>query len=875
MIMAQTLRSPNRFGLSQEKLAELQGLFIFFLAAVSFLAIFSVSIHRPSNFVGPVGDYLARFLMFLLGQFVAYIVPATLAIWSLTRFRNVEWPRLPVKIAGLVLLAVGACGLLAQIGSDWVAFEPTDAYRDMRSFDLGGALGAFLISDEGANLPRYLDRTGTYLTMATVLAMGLLLATDFLFYTFFAGLWRRFRSGQRAVVDHLGKWTEQIKNTRPMRSSATRGGRIFGGLPDPGRMSAVAAPPARELPPLAVESPIGHAVVEEAEDEDVDTEDGDIADAAEISEENDDALTQAEQIDMFEAYQIPPLDLLTPPALSPEGLTEKDIEVLSRTIEDKLASFGIEVKVVDVTQGPVVTLFEVQPADGVKINRITAVENDLAMALRASRLRILAPIPGRGTVGLEIPNRKPSIVRLREILESRDFQGQDAPLLFGLGKTIEGRPYICNLARMPHLLIAGATGSGKSVCLNSIICSFLLANPPDRLRFLMIDPKRVELSVYQGIPHLLAPVVCDPRKAAAALQWVVCKMDERYRQLASLGVRSIDGYNAIASDRKASLERVGHEVARMPHIVIIVDELADLMYVARNEVEENIIRLAQMSRAVGIHLILATQRPSVNVITGIIKANFPCRIAFQVPSQVDSKTILDTKGAESLLGQGDMLFSGGGSLRPQRIQGAYVSDAEIERLVEFITAQGKAMTEEQLAAEEAIEAAGARAALQIRQNGADKSGLSDESNGDESDVSHTSDASDGPRSIDDAERVLGAERDKPPLRVQYAVDDFTAPSSDDETGDELYERALRLILESRKASVSLIQRRLKIGFARAGRLMDLMEDNGIVGPYQGAKPRQLLVDPVEFLRKWDAEKKLPKGGSHRQQSPKTTIPTEK
>ncbi|MCX8038582.1 MAG: DNA translocase FtsK [Candidatus Sumerlaeia bacterium] len=867
--MSQTFRPPNRFGVSQAKLAELQGLLILFLAAVSFLAILSVSIQRPSNFVGPVGEYLARFLMFLLGQFVAYIVPATLAVWGVTRFRNVEWPRIPVKIAGLVLLSVGACGLLAQIGSDWVAFEPTDAYRDMRSFDLGGALGAFLISDEGANLPRYLDRTGTYLTMATIVAMGLLLATDFLFYTFFAGLWRRFRSGQRAVVGQLGKWTEQIKNIRPPRTSATRGGRVFGGTLELGGIAAGGVPPSRELPSLAVESPIGHVIAEDDKDAEAEEEDNGDDEAADDSE---DSLEQAEQMDMFDAYQIPPLDLLTPPVPSPEGLTAEDIEALSRTIEEKLASFGVEVKVVHVTQGPVVTLFEVQPADGIKINRIKTVENDLAMALRATRLRILAPIPGRGTVGLEIPNRKPSIVRLREILESRDFQGQESPLLFGLGKTIDGRPYVCNLARMPHLLIAGATGSGKSVCLNSIICSFLLANPPDRLRFLMIDPKRVELSVYQGIPHLLAPVVCDPRKAAAALQWVVCKMEERYRQLASLGVRSIDGYNAIANDRKASLERTGHEVPRMPHIVIIVDELADLMYVARNEVEENIIRLAQMSRAVGIHLILATQRPSVNVITGIIKANFPCRIAFQVPSQVDSKTILDTKGAESLLGQGDMLFSGGGSLRPQRIQGAYVSDAEIERLVKFITAQGKAMTEEQLAAQEAIEAAGARATLQIRRNGADESGLSGESedDGGPSDISDASDTSDGPRSIDDVERVLGPERDKPPVRIQYAVDDFTAPPPEDEMGDELYERALRLVIESRKASVSLIQRRLKIGFARAGRLMDLMEDNGIVGPYQGAKPRQLLVDPVEFLRKWDAEKKIPKVGPNR--PPKKSTP---
>jgi len=841
-------RNSGRLGISQESLAEIQGILILFLALTSFLAIFSISINRSSNLIGPVGEQVARFLTFLLGQIVAYIVPGTLLIWGVTRFRDLVWSHVVFKILGLILLAMGGCGLLAQAGYDLVSFDRSEPHLEAKSFELGGALGAFLISHEGANLPRFFGPMGTYLTMGTLLAIGMLLATNFLFYSFFTGAWRRFRHGQAALSERLQRWTERLKSADFSRSGSASGSRfrrdlpsrVFGGAAEVADLIDSAVPPQpepRELPSLEVESHIGRAIADKDEEE--------IEDVEEPTEEK--VFASGSQLDLFAGYEMPSIDLLTTSPPSPEALSEKDIELLSRTIEEKLASFGIEVKVTHVTQGPVVTLFELQPAAGVKISRIVTVENDLAMALRASRLRTIAPIPGRGTVGIEIPNRKPSIVRLREILESREFQGQSqiVPLLFGLGKTIDGRPYVCNLAKMPHLLIAGATGSGKSVCLNAIICSFLLANTPDRVRFILIDPKRVELSIYQGIPHLLAPVVNEPRKSAAALAWVVTQMEERYRQLAEMGVRNIDGYNDLADDPDRALAKFGHEVRYMPHIVIIVDELADLMFIARNEVEGNIIRLAQMSRAVGIHLIVATQRPSVNVITGIIKANFPCRIAFQVSSKVDSRTILDMNGAEALLGQGDMLFSGGGSLRPIRLQGAFVSDVEVERLVEFITAQGQAMTEEQLAAEQAISSV-RESAIGEGENETEEASAEEKAGKDDEE---------GPRSIDEAERVLGPERDRPPVRVQYAVDDFLAPAQGkDEINDDLYEKALRLILDCKKASVSLIQRRMKIGYARAGRLMDLMEDRGIVGPYQGSKPRQLLVDPVEYLRKLDARK---------------------
>jgi len=830
----------TRFGISQQALDEIQGIFILFLALAFLLSI--TSANRTSNLIGPVGAHLARFLIFAIGQAVAYAVPGILAVWGVTRFRGIIWSHAVFKVFGLLLVVTAGCGLLAQAGYDLARLVPSQAERDFVSFNWGGAVGGFLVSAGGVNLPRYLGQTGTYLTLGTLLAIGILLATNFLFYSFFAALWRRVRYGQAAVARRLDRLTERFKamnGVGPQGSRFRRNGlsRVFGAAATNAALP-LPAPETRELPSLNVLPRVTAEVSDEEELE-------------EGEEEGDSPLESShptEQLELFESYEMPTLDLLTVASPPAEALSDQDIENLSRTIEEKLASFGIEVQVTHVTQGPVVTLFELQPAPGVKIARIVTVENDLAMALRASPLRILAPIPGRGTVGIEIPNRKPSIVRLREILEAREFQTLDAPLLFGLGKTIDGRPYVCNLDKMPHLLIAGATGSGKSVCLNAIICSFLLRNTPDRLRFIMIDPKRVELSIYQGIPHLLAPVVGEPRKSAAALAWVVGQMEERYRQLAELGVRSIDAYNAIARDRKAAMARYGRELRHMPHIVIIVDELADLMLVARNEVEENVIRLAQMSRAVGIHLIIATQRPSVNVITGIIKANFPCRIAFQVSSKVDSRTILDMNGAEALLGQGDMLFSSGGSIRPMRIQGAFVSDAEVERLAEFITAQGEAMTEEQMAAERAISSVREKVGEAVAASGDDT---------EEADAEDEADEAEGPRSIDDAEHVLGPERDHPPVRVQYAVDDFAAPAdgNEDVLTDELYARALLLILESKKASVSLIQRRMKIGYARAGRLMDLMEDRGIVGPYQGSKPRQLLVDPVEYLQKMAREKR--------------------
>lgn len=556
-----------------------------------------------------------------------------------------------------------------------------------------------------------------------------------------------------------------------------------------------------------------------------------------------------------EFYQTPDTNILNHSPKSVHAMTAEEMAEISERLEKALAEFNINAQVVNITQGPTVTRYEIQPAAGVKVAKIASLENDIAMCMKAESVRIIAPIPGKGTVGLEIPNKKATPIFLREMLETDAFINHPSPLAFALGMTISGEPYICDLAAMPHVLIAGRTGSGKSVCLNSIITSILFRMPPEKVRMLMVDPKRVELNVYQAIPHLLAPVVCEPRKAAAALSWAVEQMEDRYKQLAALSVRNIDGYNAIVTSKKPHPKAIGRNLEYMPHIIIIIDELADLMLIAKNEVEDNIIRLAQMSRAVGMHLILATQRPSVNVITGIIKANFPCRVAFQVSSKVDSRTILDTMGAEALLGRGDMLFSPGGSPKPIRLQGCYVSDQEVENTADWVRRQAAAnylisdfLTQKEIEEQRARGGQDFSAARRTMNSGsglrldgidADDFGVEMEDDlSSEDDYTYQMERRDG-RSLAD---VLNSSAMNPPM--------YVAPRSSDDPDmidEELFYQAARLILTHRKASVSLLQRKLKIGFARAGRVMDMLEERGIVGPNVGSKVREILVDPDEYL----------------------------
>lgn len=462
-------------------------------------------------------------------------------------------------------------------------------------------------------------------------------------------------------------------------------------------------------------------------------------------------------------YELPPLQLLAKPKKRSGGERpdlSKNAELLERTLE----SFGVQARVMHIHRGPSVTRYEIQPPVGVKVSRIVGLTDDLALALAAKDIRMEAPIPGKSAIGIEVPNTETSMVWLRDIIESQTYQNSSNKLSIGLGKDISGEPIVANLAKMPHLLVAGATGAGKSVCINGIIVSLLYKSKPDEVKLMMIDPKMVELNIYNGIPHLLVPVVTDARKAAIALKKVVAEMEKRYELFAKNGARDMERYNQLARERND--EAV---MPILPYIVVIVDELADLMMVAPGDVEDAICRLAQMARAAGIHLIIATQRPSVDVITGVIKANIPSRIAFTVSSQADSRTILDMGGAEKLLGRGDMLYMPIGASKPIRVQGTFVSDEEVESVVHFVKNQQEAHYNEEM-------------------------------------IPTTS------------ENV-----------------------KEDQVDDELYPQAVNLVIEAKTASVSLLQRRLRVGYTRAARLIDLMEARGIVGPYEGSKPREVLV----------------------------------
>jgi len=473
-------------------------------------------------------------------------------------------------------------------------------------------------------------------------------------------------------------------------------------------------------------------------------------------------------------YEIPSTELLDEVPASHSAVSEEALLENAKLLENALGNFDVACQVVEVSPGPVVTRYEVEPAPGVKVNRIAALSDDLARVMSAKGIRIQAPVPGKSVVGVEIANQERETVYLREILEDEVFSRSDSKLVMGLGKTISGEPCAADLTKMPHLLVAGATGAGKSVCLNSLICSILFKATPDEVRFIMVDPKVVELMMYNDIPHLLVPVITEPKKAAEALKWAVAEMEARYQKLAELGVRNLPDYNAKLARLQAEAAEDGGEPAKpLAYIVVVIDEFADLMLTAPADVETSLMSLAQKSRAVGIHIILATQRPSVNVITGVIKANFPSRIAFQVASKTDSRTILDLNGAERLLGMGDMLFLPSGQGEPIRVHGAFICGEETERLVE-------ALKESSYEAEE--------------------------------------------------------------VAVFSAQPDINAVS---EARDDLFDDAVRLVAEHRQASTSFLQRRLKVGYSRAGRLMDELEAAGIVGPIVGAKPREILVESAE------------------------------
>jgi S-DNA-T family DNA segregation ATPase FtsK/SpoIIIE len=467
-----------------------------------------------------------------------------------------------------------------------------------------------------------------------------------------------------------------------------------------------------------------------------------------------------------ESYKLPEVDILKLPNNPSQTNEKKQLTANARKLEQTLESFGVRARVSKVHLGPAVTKYEVNPSVGVKVSKIVNLADDLALALAAKDIRIEAPIPGKSAIGIEVPNHEVAIVTLREVLDSSESISEENVLAVGLGRDISGEPVLAHLNKMPHLLVAGATGSGKSVCINGIITSILLKAKPHEVKLMMIDPKMVELTVYNGIPHLLTPVVTEPKKASQALKKVVAEMERRYDLFSHSGTRNIEGYNDLIKRQNETEEA---KQPMLPYIVVIVDELADLMMVASGDVEDSIARLAQMARAAGIHMIIATQRPSVDVITGVIKANIPSRIAFGVSSQTDSRTILDSGGAEKLLGRGDMLYMPVGATKPKRVQGAFLSDGEVEEVVNFVVSQQKAQYQE----------------------------------------------------------------DMTPSEEQVVTE---------KVEDELYDSAVELITEMNTASVSMLQRRFRIGYTRAARLIDEMEVRGIVGPYEGSKPREVLIE---------------------------------
>lgn len=496
-----------------------------------------------------------------------------------------------------------------------------------------------------------------------------------------------------------------------------------------------------------------------------------------VFDANDQAKLYTDSNNAVSQYVKPPIALLKAPKGGVNRDVSEELKANADLLVDTLKSFGVQTKVIDISRGPTVTRYELQPSAGVKISKITGLADDIALNLAAAGVRIEAPIPNKAAVGIEVPNKKTDIVTIREIVDSTEFDKAKSKLTMALGRDIAGNVVVADIGKMPHMLIAGATGSGKSVCINSIIISLLYKSAPSEVRFLMIDPKVVELGVYNGIPHLLVPVVTDPRKAAGALGWAVTEMLNRYKLFADNNVRDLRGYNELAKDSE--------ELDPMPQIVIIIDELADLMMAAPNEVEDSICRLAQMARAAGMHLIIATQRPSVDVITGIIKANIPSRIAFAVSSQVDSRTILDSGGAEKLLGRGDMLFYPVGMPKPIRVQGCFVSDKEVEQVVDFVRNKENADYDDKILEE--IE----KQAVAEKGSGGDGGGFDE--------------------------------------------------------GDELLSDAIECVIEAGQASTSYLQRKLKVGYARAARLIDEMEGKGIIGPFEGSKPRQVMISRQQWI----------------------------
>jgi len=772
------------------RISEFIGVALFALALLWLIALASYSASDPvwffntgsalppDNFAGRVGAFVAELSYQIVG-YAAYLIPLVLVVTGWHYF----WCRILdaayTKAFGAMLLSGSAAAFLS------LAFGSLDVGG--KEFRAGGYTGDWL----AAGLSEYLNRTGSIILILTLLFLAIILSTQFSFGRLFGAIaqlandqcalaigavrsWReqrrRDRQRQDVLKKHLDKDKTRLPSTVPPALSAPKAAAPAQEEKPkaPSRTAAMVEAAAaalraaaRPTPPPAIKRPAPTPA------------------ALPLSEPEKSPIERRKG-----AYVQPPMALLDAPR-SERKIDERELMDGARNLEEKTREFSVEGSVVQIHPGPVVTTYEFKPDAGVKYSKITGLADDLCLAMQAESV-LIDRIPGKSTVGIQIPNPNRELISMRELLESDAYKRSASRLTLALGKTIHGEPFVTDLATMPHLLIAGSTGTGKSVSVNAMLSSILFRASPEEVRMIMVDPKRLELGMYEEIPHLLTPVVVDPKLAANALRWAVREMEERYKTLASVGVRNIEQYNrnlrmAQTEKKGPVLDDKGHEVKTLPSIVVLIDELADLMMVAGNEVEESICRLAQMARAVGIHLILATQRPSVDVITGLIKANLPARISFRVSSKIDSRTILDSNGAEQLLGKGDMLFLPPASSRFVRLHGPYISEQESARLASFLRKQGK-----------------------------------------------------------------------PTYDTSITEDEKQSATEMDFEKDDLYDEAARIVVSSGQASISYLQRRLRIGFSRAARLVDMMEAEGLVSGAAGGKAREVLVKK-DYFEEVDAQ----------------------
>jgi len=712
----------------------------------------------PTNFVGQVGSFLAEVSFQIIG-YASYLIPVFLLVFGWHYFWCRAIDAAYTKLIGLVLLACCTAAFLSLAFGTMVVSEKT--------FRAGGYLGQWLAD----TLALYLNRTGSVIVIVTLLFLSIILSTQFSFGRLFASVGTYSRRWATRLLSAMRQWLGKRQRDRD-RAGAIRD--ILRRKPSTKPTDEGAE---RERPVLKFDPPEQQRKKKRTPGQ---------------PESDGSKRKSLPQLPFTEplrpsdpprngVFNSPPAALLDPPKAE-QKFDDRLLMENAKLLEEKCSEFSVDGSVVQIHPGPVVTTFEFKPEAGVKYNKVTSLAEDLCLAMQADSV-LIERIPGKSTVGIQIPNQNRDEISLRQLLEYDVYRRSTSKLTLALGKTIHGEPMVSDLAKMPHLLIAGSTGTGKSVAMNAMLTSILFRATPDDVRLILIDPKRLELGMYEDIPHLLTPVVVDPKKAANALRWAVREMEERYKRLATEGVRNIDQFNRNMTLRAQENKKTAatpdedgpsNEFRPLPYVVLAIDELADLMMVASNEVEQSIARLAQMARAVGIHLILATQRPSVDVITGVIKANLPARIAFRVSSKVDSRTILDANGAEQLLGKGDMLYLPPASSRGIRLHGPYISEQETARLASFLRRQGKPGYDETITAD-----------------------------------------------------------DKAPENIDFERDD-------------LYEQASRIVVSSGQASISYLQRRLRIGFSRAARLVDMMEADGLVSSGTAGKPRELLVKPDYF-----------------------------